>query len=159
VVIDMTNALIVYYSNAGHTRKVAEEMAKAAGWRAAEIHEAKPRRGRWGEIRCVIESLIGIKPHIELTSPPINTFDLIVIGTPVWAGHVASPVRSFLAKHRDSLRRVAFFCTCAGPNSGPVFDQLHNLSGKVPVNTLAITNEEMNSSNYRDKVAAFARTL
>jgi menaquinone-dependent protoporphyrinogen IX oxidase len=155
----MTNALIVYYSNTGHTRKVAEELAEVSRWSIAEIRDAKPRKGRWGEIRCAIESLTGIKPRIEFTSSSFDTFDVVIIGTPVWAGHVASPVQSFLAKHRDDLSRVAFFCTCAGPNSSPVFDQLHALTGKVPVNTLAITNEEMKSSNYRDKLAAFAKAV
>jgi flavodoxin len=157
--IGMTKALIVYYSNTGHTKKIAEELAEVSGWRVAEIREAKSRQGRWGEIRCVIEALIGIKPHIEFESPSFDTFHLVIIGTPVWAGHVASPVQSFLAKHRNSFNRVAFFCTCAGPHSGPVFDQLHSLSGRVPVNTLAITNEEMKSSSYRDKLAAFAKTV
>jgi flavodoxin len=157
--INVTKALIVYYSNTGHTKTIAEELAKAGGWPVAEIREAKPRKGRWGEIRCVIETLIGIKPHIEFTSPSFDSFDLVIIGTPVWAGHVASPVQSFLAKHRSNLNRVAFFCTCAGPNSSAVFDQLHTISGKVPVNTLAITNEEMKSSIYRDKLTAFAKTV
>jgi flavodoxin len=159
VVIDVTKALIVYYSNTGHTRKIAEELAEVSGWSIAEIRESKPRKGRWGEIRCVIESLIGIKPHIEFSSPLFDNFDLVIIGTPVWAGRVASPVQSFLAKHRGSLHRTAFFCTCAGPNSSPVFDQLHALSGRVPVNTLAITNEEMKSSSYRDKLTAFSKTV
>lgn len=157
--INVTKALIVYYSNTGHTRTIAEELAKTSGWSAAEIREAKPRKGRWGEVRCAIESLLGIKPHIEFTSPPFNTFDLVIIGTPVWAGHVASPVQSFLAKRRGDLHRVAFFCTCASPDSSPVFDQLRTLCGKAPVNTLAITNEEMKSSSYRDKLATFSKTV
>jgi flavodoxin len=158
MIINVTKALIVYYSNTGHTKTIAEELAKAGGWSVAEIREAKPRKGRWGEIRCAIESLIGIKPHIEFTSPPFDTFDLVVIGTPVWAGHVASPVQSFLAKHRSNLHRVAFFCTCAGPDSTPVFDQLRTLSERVPVNTLAITNEEMKSPSYRDKLVTFSKS-
>ncbi len=157
--MDVTKALIVYYSNTGHTKTIAEELATMNGWSVAGIRLAKPRKGRWGEIRCVIESMIGIKPHIDFTSPPFDTFDLVVIGTPVWGGHVASPVQSFLMKYRSHLQRAAFFCTCAGPDSSPVFDQLRTLSGKVPVNTLAITNEEMKYSAYHDKLATFAKTL
>lgn len=41
----------------------------------------------------------------------LQDYDLVLFGTPVWAGHVSSPVRACLDAQRNSLRRVAFFCT------------------------------------------------
>ena len=47
-------------------------------------------------------------PETEL---PLSIYDLVIIGTPVWAGRCSSPVRSFLVEYGNELRRVAYVIT------------------------------------------------
>ena len=75
---------------------------------------------------------------IKKTTPPINAikegpsgYDLVVVGTPIWAWRLVSPVRSYLVQVKGKLRRVAFFCTC-GSNSGSAFEAMQNLAGIDP---------------------------
>lgn len=134
----MSKTLIVFYSNTGHTGRIAEAIAALGNWPTAEIRELTSRRGAWENLRCVIESSLKVRPRIEFDAPVLSSFDLIIIGTPAGVGRIASPVRSFLSRHVHSLQRVAFFCTRGSKQAGTVFDQLSDASGKTPVSTMAI---------------------
>jgi flavodoxin len=155
----MPKALIIFYSKTGNTRRIAKAIAALSNWPTAEIRDLSSRRGAWGNLRCVIESIFGIKPRIEFDAPVLSSFDLIIIGTPVWAGHIASPIRSFLAMHQQSLPRVAFFCTCGSTQPGTVFDQLSEASGKTPISTMAISDNDLKAGAYQSKLSEFVNAL
>ncbi len=155
----MSKALIVFYSNTGHTRRIAEAIAALGNWPTAEIRDVTSHRGVWGNLRCVIESILKIKPRIEFDAPVLSSFDLIIIGTPVWVGRIASPVRSFLSLHVHSLQRVAFFCTCGSTQPGTVFDQLSEASGKTPVSTMVISDNDLKAGAYQAKLSEFVTAL
>ncbi len=40
-----------------------------------------------------------------------GAYDLVVVCTPVWAGKMSSPARSFLKKYGSSIRAVAYLIT------------------------------------------------
>lgn len=67
-------------------------------------------------------------------------YDLVVVGTPIWAWTVSAPVRAYLSKNRDKLKKVAFFCT--GINRGTTFSEMEALCGKRPVATLLVEEKE-----------------
>jgi flavodoxin len=155
----MSKALIIFYSKTGNTRRIAEAIAALGNWPTAEIHDVTSRRGAWGNMRCALESVLRIKPRIEFDAPVLSSFDLVIIGTPVWAGHIASPVRSLLSMHRESLQRVAFFCTCGSTKPGTVFDQLSEASGKTPISMLAISDSDLKAGAYHAKLNEFVKAL
>jgi len=87
------------------------------------------------------------------------TYDLIVIGTPVWAWSVSSPVRAYLITNKAKLPEVAFFCTLGGAGGDRAFAQMEELVGKSPVGYLAITADKVASGAYNAEVAKFAEAL
>jgi hypothetical protein len=80
---------------------------------------------------------------------------LVVIGTPVWAWSVSSPVRAYLTANKDRLPEVAFFCTLGGKGSETAFAQMQSIVGKPPRATCAITGREV----YGPQLATFAAAL
>ena len=80
-------------------------------------HASSPRRLPLGYLRSLVEAMrqscVDIVPH----GLDVASYDLIVIGTPVWAGSVSSPVRAYLAENRQQLPHVAFFCSLGGRGS------------------------------------------
>jgi hypothetical protein len=82
-----------------------------------------------------------------------------VIGTPVWAWSVSSPVRAYLAANKDRLPDVAFFCTLGGNGSDTAFAQMQEIVGKPPRATCAITAREVASGREGQQLAAFAGAL
>jgi flavodoxin len=147
--------VVVVYSLTGHTRGIGAEIAQRLDCPIVEITEPRPRRGGFAFLRCAFEALFARLPEIARIDRDLRDFSLLVIGTPVWAGHVASPVRSFLVRHRGEMRSVAAFCTMGGGNPAGTFTDIASACGKTPVATLAISEHELRASRYSPRLDAF----
>jgi hypothetical protein len=86
-------------------------------------------------------------------------YDRVIIGTPVWAWSVSSPVRAYLMANKGHLPEVAFYCTLGGRGSDSVFRQMQSLAGKAPRAVYAVTAGEVISTRYGASLAAFAKAL
>ena len=155
----MGKSLIVYYSRSGHTRKVAEDLAARLGCDVEEIREARNRRGVFGYFRSGREAFREQMAEIEQCSRDPAAYDLVILGTPVWAGNLSSPLRSYVSRFRGQFRDVAFFCTQGGRGSAKVFSRLQALTGKAPLATLVVRQGEIGSSATKERIAAFAQGL
>ncbi len=155
----MGKSLIVHYSRSGHTRKVAEAIADQLGCDVDEVHELRSRRGVFGYFRSAREALREQLVEIEPCSHDLGDYELVILGTPVWAGNLSSPLRSYVARFRGGFPDVAFFCTQGGRGSDKVFSRLEALTGKTPLATLVVRQREVGSPTIKDKVAEFAMRL
>jgi len=155
----MGKSLIVYYSRSGRTRKVAEEIANEVGCDVDEIRELRSRRGVFGYFRSAREALRETLVEIEEPSRDLDGYDLVILGTPVWASNISSPLRSYVTRFRSQFTHIAFFCTQGGRGSDKVFSRLEALTGKTPLATLVVPQGEVGSRSMKEKVAAFAESL
>lgn len=151
--------LVVFYSRTGTTRRVATALAATLGGSIEEIAEARGRGGFLGYLRSVIEARRGKLPDIMPARNDPSSFDLVVIGTPVWAWSLSSPVRAYLTANRDRLPAVAFFCTLGGKGSETAFAQMQGIAGKSPRATCAILARDVASGREGTQLAKFAAEL
>ena len=109
----MVKSLIVYYSLTGNTKMIAEVIAEETG---SDILELKPvkelnadssTKYLWGGYQATMK----IKPKLKYIDKNPLEYDLIILGTPVWAWTYAPPIRSFLAKYNLKGKKVALW-TC-----------------------------------------------
>lgn len=155
----MARILIVFYSRTGTTRRVAEQLAMLLDAHVLAIEEPRRRRGFFAYLRSAREAARGkLPPILPLTRDPA-AYDLVVLGTPVWAGHMASPMRSFLQGYRSTLQRVAFFCTCGSRGAERTFLDMQYLAGRPPEATCALTAAERRAGKSDGALAAFAQRL
>jgi flavodoxin len=154
-----SRTLVVFYSRSGTTRRIAEALAAALKCDLEEITEPKPRTGFLGYIRSLLEarrkrpSIIAPKKH------DVSSYDLVVIGTPVWAWSLSSPVRAYLMATASQLPEVAFFCTFGARGSESSFAQMTATVGKKPRAVCAITQREALSGSHVERLLAFAKAL
>jgi flavodoxin len=155
----MNRILVAYYSRTGYTHEVAGELAAAVKADVERVDDGRDRSGVWGYLRCAREALK--KGTVELLPPAYDPsrYDVVVLGTPVWAGNISSPVRSYVAANQEKLRQVAFFCTQGGSGAEKVFRDLANLCGKPPVATLALNDREINARTYAQRLERFTTAL
>lgn len=151
--------LVVYYSRTGITRRVAESLAALLGADVEEICEPRSRIGFLALLRSAGEALLKRKAAITPPQKDPGLYDLVVVGTPVWAWSVASPVRNYLAAQRARLPQVAFFCTLGNTGADPVFAQLRNLTGKCPRSLAAFKDRDVAEKRHAARLEAFARSL
>lgn len=155
----MYRILVVYYSRTGYTRTLAGELAAVLKADVDRLDDGRDRCGVWGYLRCAREALK--KRTIKLLPPGYDpsSYDVVVLGTPVWAGNLSSPLRSYVVAHKAQLKQVAFFCTQGGSGAEKVFRDLTELCGKAPLATLAVNDRELNSHAYARQLERFATAV
>ena len=149
-------ALVVYYSRTGTTKKVGMAITKQLKADNEEILDVKSRAGPIGWIRSGKEAQKKQLPEIKPTKKNPSNYDLVVIGTPIWAWTLSSPVRTYLS--RNKFKKVAYFCTCGG-NPGKAFEEMENTTGKKPIATLVISEKEIKDNSYTKKIKEFIASL
>jgi flavodoxin len=151
--------LIIFYSWTGTTRRVAEALRHALDCDVEEIVETRKRSGLLGYVRAVLEARWKRPAAIAPAQKNPSSYDLVIIGTPVWAWSVSSPVRAWLASNKLRLPAVAFFCTLGGAGSAQAFAQMQALAGKPPRAVCAIPQRLALADGYDRNIAAFAKEL
>ncbi|HEX6612852.1 MAG TPA: flavodoxin [Rhodanobacteraceae bacterium] len=156
----MARALIVFYSRTGVTRRVAQSLAKKLDADLLPIEDVRPREGMLGYLRSVLEAENATLPDIVPVAFAPEEYDLVVFGTPVWAGHVSSPMRRFLHDHAASQApRIAFFCTFGGSGTEGAFRDMRELAGREPEATCALRDRDVFAGNPQFTIDAFATRL
>jgi len=149
------NALVVYYSRTGSTRKVAQAISDQLDGSMEEITEPKSRKGIIGFMRSGFEAMRQKPSKINpITANPAD-FDFIIIGSPVWGGSLSSPVRAFLVEYGKVLGNVAFFSTKGGSATPKLFAQMESLVGKAPVATLELRQSEVEKQAFAERLDSF----
>jgi flavodoxin len=139
----MSRILIAYYSRTGTTREVARRLAALLGADLEEIADPTPRSGWLGFLRSAVEARRRRLAPIAPGEHDPADYDLLVIGSPVWASSMSSPVRAYLRRHRGAIHHTAYFCTCGGVGSTPVFAQMKEETGLDPVARMVLRQEEL----------------
>jgi flavodoxin len=139
----MVKILVVYYSRTGYTQRMAEAIGNACGADVERIRYDGARLGVWGYLRCGREALTKRAVDIEPAAKDPASYDLVVIGTPVWASNISSPVRAYLRRQKAKLRQVALFCTEGGSGGQKVLADMAELCGKQPMASLELTDREI----------------
>lgn len=117
---------IVYYSLQGNVRYVAEKVSKETGADLIELVPVKayPDKGMvkflWGGSAVTFKK----KPELEPYKFNKDDYDLIILGTPVWAGKFTPPLRTFLEDNDLTGKKIAVIATSAGGGSDKCIELL-----------------------------------
>lgn len=153
------NGLIIYFSRTGRTRKVAKAIQEATGFDLEEIKEKAGRGGALGWLKSGMESTRRMLPQImPLTHDP-SQYDITVIGTPIWASNMSSPIRAFLTEYKNKINQIALFCTGDGDEPEKVFNPISELLGKAPQATLGLVGPDREEEVASLKIQEFAAKL
>ena len=110
------NALILYYSYGGNTRKIAAQIQKALGCDTAEIETVTPYTGSYNSVVDQGQQEVndGFEPEIKpLVKNPAD-YDTIILGTPVWWYTYAPAVKTVLSAADWAGKTVYPFATNGG---------------------------------------------
>jgi len=155
----MNRILVVYYSRTGNTRTLAGDLVAALKADVDQLDDRRDRCGVFGYLRCAREALN--KRTVQLLPPAYDpsNYDVVVLGTPVWAGNICSPLRSYVATHKARLPQVAFFCTQGGSGAEKVFRDLAELCGRSPLDTLVVNGREIEKRAYAQRLERFTAAI
>jgi len=122
--------IVVYYSNKGSNKYLAEKISKSL---SCEIEEIKSRLNIF--LLYLMNIHLGIKP----LKKNIKEYDQVVLCGPIWMGKFIPPLRSFIDKYFTDINKL-IYVTCCGSTydkkdekfgHGLVFREVENiLKGK-----------------------------
>lgn len=118
--------LVVFYSLEGHTQLVGQLIARALGATIMELKTQKafPNKGFNKYFTGGKSVYLKEKPALTNKVPALDQYDTIIIGTPVWAGRFAAPIRTFLAQNDLQGKRIALFGCHSGGGAKKCFERL-----------------------------------
>jgi flavodoxin len=157
--MQMQRSLVVYFSRTGYTKRIAEEIATRLDADIEAIEDVRGRAGIFGYVRSAREAYKRRAASIRPAGRSPGDYDLVVLGGPVWAGNMCSPVRAYLARHAGEIERIAIFTTLGGSGAENVLSQMTELSGCEPIARLAITDREIRQQRYATKLEKFVTAL
>jgi flavodoxin len=152
--------LVVNYSLTGHTATVANSIADRLGAEAEPIVEQSARGGLLGIAAGAVSAFLGRTSAIAAPLRDPSKLDLVILGTPVWAGAPAPAVNAYIDGHRDALDRVAFFCTQGKVGASGALSRMERRLGHPPLATLVVNEDEIGGSGaLNDKIEVFLSDL
>lgn len=155
----MKKILIVHYSRTGFTRRCAETLAEFVEVDIETITEDRTRRGIAEFFRSAIEAYRARPAEIHSAVHTPAEYDLVIFGTPVWAGHISSPMLGYLKAHKNQVARYAVFCTVGGSDGAVALKQFTDIIGKPAEAELIVTDKEINEGKHKLLLERFAERM
>jgi flavodoxin len=154
--------LIVYYSFEGNCASIAEKI-KAALPEAdvlrlvPEDEEKKTGLAKyvWGGRQV----FLGRRPKLKPWSVDPDAYDLLILGTPVWAWSYSPALASFLQETKIAGKKVALFC-CHGGGPMKTLEKLKKaLPGNTFVGEAAFREPLKHAGGVQEKLDAWLKGL
>lgn len=129
------NTLILYYSQTGVTRKVAEHLQKQLGADIEAIEAEKAYNGDFNATiaRCQEEMKNNELPKIKSLKSDLSKYDTIFLGFSVWFGTYARPVITLVKENKFEGKKIIPFCTFG---SGGLVECTEQLKKDLPNATI-----------------------
>lgn len=122
--------LVAFFSASGSTRKLAKNLAEVLG---ADIYEIKPavtytgRDLNWNDSksRSSVEMAdINSRPELADKNAPVDKYDTIFLGFPIWWYVAPHIINSFLESYDFAGKKIVVFATSGGSGFGETLSQL-----------------------------------
>lgn len=105
--------LVLYYSENGTTKAVAEELQKQLGADIEAIEAVEPYSGNFQATieRCNKERESGQTPALKALQSNIADYDTIYLGYPIWFGTYAMPIATLVKEQTFEGKTIIPFCS------------------------------------------------
>ena len=152
-------SLVVYYTRTGNARFVAETIAAEIGADVEEIMDMKKRSGVMGYLSGGSDARRGKETEISPTKKSPVDYDLIIVGTPVWASRPTPAVNTYLKKNNLSSKKVALFFTQGGKKPSAIDQTKALIPNSECIGVLTLINPVDNKAESEKKIAEWCKIL
>jgi menaquinone-dependent protoporphyrinogen IX oxidase len=97
-------SIVYYYSRKGSNRFLAQKIARDL---KCEIEEIKPR------LNVHLLMIMGLNLGNRKLKTKVEDYDHVILCGPIWMGKLIVPLKNFVVKYRQKIRKL-IFVTCCG---------------------------------------------
>jgi flavodoxin len=123
--------LVLYYSQSGTTKQVAEELQQRLGADIEAIELVEPYNGDYSQTieRSLKERMEGTAPQVKPIHSKVGDYDAVFLGYPVWFGTYALPIAGLIQQESFEGVTIVPFCTFG---SGGLESSAKDLQAALP---------------------------
>jgi hypothetical protein len=143
--------LIVYYSFTSNNEKIAEYLRNQLGCDIARIETIKKRNG----FSILLDLVFKRKPAIKSIPHYLWNYEHVIFIAPIWAGKVATPLKSFLVREKENIKSYSFITLCGGGNPKQkqnIENELLSIVAKKPLNLIELWINNLLSTEKKDTI-------
>ena len=152
-------SLVVYYSRTGNARFAAETIAAEIGADIEEVIDQKKRNGPLGFLTGGSDARRGKETEISPTVKSPAEYDLIIVGTPVWASRPSPAIATYLKKNNLSGKKVAFFFTRGGKKPTALDETKTLIPNSEFIGQLSLINPILTKDESEKQIRDWCKTL
>ncbi len=152
-------SLVVYYTRNGNTRFVAETIAAEIGADVEEVVDLKKRSGILGYLSGGRDARQGKETEIAPTKKSPADYDLIIFGSPIWAGRPAPAITTYLKKNDLSGKKVAVFFSQGGKKPQGFEQTKVLMPNSECIGELSLTSPLGKKEESEKQITAWCKTL
>lgn len=141
--------LIAYYSRTNVTKGIAEKLQKKLNCDIEEINDLGKHKGPIGWLKGGYEASQVKGCKIGATEKNPKDYDLVLIGTPVWASKLSSPMYEYVNQFKNDFNEVACFSTCMNRGEDGTYQHLEEVTGKTLKATLSFNKETIDNPDSK----------
>lgn len=146
---DVGKTLIVYFSWGGNTKTVANHIHDLIGGEIVEVETVIPYPDTYEEVTQIAQGELAsdYRPELKTKVDNMDEYNTLIVGTPIWGGHLTPAMKSFLASYNLSGKAIAPFCTHGGSGTAQsVNDILSVCPNSTILGSLAVYGSQAESS-------------
>lgn len=146
---DAGKTLIVYFSWGGNTKTVANHIHDLIGGDIVEVETVIPYPDTYEEVTQIApgELASDYRPELKTKVDNMDEYDTLIVGTPIWGGHLTPAMKIFLASYNLSGKAIAPFCTHGGSGTAQSVNDIHSVCPNSTIlGSLAVYGSRAESS-------------
>lgn len=116
--------IILYYSRTKKTSKAAETLADELSADIVKIEDLKDRSGVLNYISASMDAMRENKTNIRPSAIDLSEYELIYIGTPVWAGNPAPAILTLIDNCNFQGKDIILFATLGGSGGKKTIERM-----------------------------------
>lgn len=152
--------LVVYYSKTGNTERVAKDVASALHADIEKVIDKKKRKGFFAFFVSGRDAMKKRKTELGPLQKDPADYDLVVLGTPVWAWNITPAIRTYLDMNKEKLKNTAYFITAGGTPAEKIIPSCEEVTGKKCLAYAGFTAKDLrDEKRYKEKLARFIEEL
>ena len=116
--------LIIYYSESGKTKIVAETLSVKLNGDLIQIEDKKNRRGFKNKMTASLDAMRENKTEISPRRVDVSDYDIIYFGTPVWASKPSPAIITIIDRCDLRAKDVVIFATMNATGARASLDRM-----------------------------------
>ena len=154
--------IILYYSDSGKTKAIAESLAFNLKCDLCQIKDLKDRKGFTNRLTSTIDAFRESKTKIYPPSLDLGEYDTVYIGTPVWANNPTPAIITLIDSYRLRGKDIVLFTTASSSDGEAALEKMNikvRARGARVVQEFNVKTKDKSAEQLQKDVSRIIKTL